>query len=200
MPWRYLIHIGDLPLTVSAAAAVTVWMLIARAWRMAFWWSLLFLLAIGIVAATKIAFLIWGSLPPAYGFRALSGHAAGVTAVAAFALFLSSQGYGARLSLAGVTSGLLLGGLMCVLLVACDEHSIAEAAGGWAVGALAALGAIGLGGAPPPASASLGAIAGASMFFVASVVVLRPLPIGYLMWRAAKLVARHAGALVSAGF
>jgi hypothetical protein len=199
MFWSQVIHIGDLPLTMAAAAALAVWMLLAGAWRMAFWWSLFFGLAIGLVTASKIAFLVWGSAPPAFNFRALSGHAAGITAIAVMLLHVLLRPCTRSQCKAGIGAGLLAGAMMGILLVLHDEHSITEAAAGWAVGALAGVGAIRLGG-ESPSSASPTALAWASAVFVSCVVLLRPLPIGYLMWRAAKLVARHASALAMAGF
>ncbi|MDB5963067.1 MAG: rane-associated phospholipid phosphatase [Massilia sp.] len=199
MFWSQVIHIGDLPLTMAAAAALAVWMLLAGAWRMAFWWCLLFALAISLVAASKIAFLVWGGAPPRFNFRALSGHAAGATAIAVMLLHVLLRARTRSERHAGIGAGLLAGAMMGILLVLHDEHSIAEATAGWAVGALAGAGAIRLGG-ESPSSASPTALACASVVFVSCLVLLRPLPIGYLMWRAAKLVARHASALAMAGF
>lgn len=190
MAWRDLIHLGDLPLTLAAAAAIVAWTVAARAWRLAFWWSVAFTLAMGLVAVTKIAFIVWGGGSPALGFRALSGHATGATLVAVMFLYLYFGRKAGPLRLVGIVAGLVLGAAMGFVLVLHDEHSIAEAAAGWAVGGLAAMTAIKLAAESPPPIRPLTAF-GVVIVFFSTVVLLRPLPIAYLMWRAARMIARH---------
>ncbi|WP_426195128.1 hypothetical protein [Massilia sp. DWR3-1-1] len=200
MSWANLIHLGDLPLTMAAAAAALAWMVASRIWRLAFWWSVLFLLAIALVTATKVAFLVWGASSPMPEFRALSGHATGATAVCVIVLYLAAHAYASPMRSAGILTGLALGAMMGLLLVLNDEHSVAEAAAGWSVGALASVGAIHLAGEvhAPVATAPISML-WAGAVFLACTVLLRQLPIGYLMWRVAKVVARHAGALAIVG-
>lgn len=198
MAWRALIHLGDVPLTLAAAAAIAAWLAVAHAWRLAFWWSVAFVLAMALVASTKVAFIVWGTPSPALGFRALSGHATGVTVVAVMALYLLSGKRHGPTHGAGLILGLLLGAAMALVLVLHDEHSIAEAAAGWTVGGLAALGAIYLAAAPPQPGGWAAALA-AAIVFVSAVALLRPLPIAYLMWRAARLIARHTVGLPLTG-
>lgn len=204
MSWNHVIHLGDLPLTMAAAAAMTVWMVCTGAWRLAFWWSLLFLIAIATVAASKVAHIAWETYALAPSFRALSGHATGITAVAVVLCYLASPRRAAT-QLGGIGAGLVLGALMVLLLVVHQEHSFAEAAAGWAVGALAGIGAIRLAGRTPTGLPGPGwhrdwGWAWSAAVFVGTVMLFRELPIGYLMWRAARLVARHASALASASF
>lgn len=188
MPLAKLVHLGDLPLTLAAAAAVTTWLLAARAWRMAFWWSLLFTLGIGLVAASKVAFMAWGVALHGIDFKAVSGHATGVTAVCPTLLYLLLRQRGRKAGAAGVAGGLLLGALMAALLVAEDEHSIAEAAAGWAMGASISLGGIWMAGEPPPPRAPY-ALAGAALVFVAAAWLMRSFPFGYLMIRTATFIS-----------
>ena len=199
MVWRLLIHLGDLPLTVAAAAAIAVWMTAARMRRLAFWWSLFFLSAIALVAATKVTSLVWGSAFPVIDFRALSGHATGVTAICVTLCYLAAGAQTGRWRIASIAIGMLLGVLMAALLVVHDEHSIAEAAAGWALGAGASIGAIRLAAQAPPTRAPH-ALMLAAVVFVATVAMVNRLPVGYVMWRAAKVIARHTGALSIAGF
>lgn len=184
MLWTKLVHLGDLPFTLSAAAALSAWLLATRAWRMACWWSLLFVLGIGLVGATKVAFLGWGTTLPALEFKALSGHAAGVTAIypTLFYLLLWHRGHRARV--AGIAAGLVLGALMGVLLVAEDEHSPAEAIAGWAIGTLISLGAISRAGELPAHTPAFG-LACSALVFLAAITILRTVPFGWLMVRAA---------------
>lgn len=198
MWWSQLIHIGDLPLTLAAAAAIAAWMLAARAWRLAFWWSLLFGLGIAVVAASKVAFLVWGATPSEFAFRTLSGHATGVTAVSTILLYLIVRHRQEGLRKAAIVAGLVLGAAMVAMLVFHDEHSVAEAAAGWVIGALVSVGGIALAGEIPERRVHHGLL-WSSAVFVSTVILLRQLPIGYLMWRAARLVAHHAGAIAIAG-
>jgi hypothetical protein len=191
MLWTKLVHLGDFPLTLSAAAALSAWLVAARAWRMAFWWSLFFVLGIGLVAATKVAFLGWGTALPALDYKALSGHAAGVTAVYATLLYLLLWHRGRRARWAGVAAGLVLGALMGVLLVAEDEHTAAEAVAGWAVGALISLGGIWKAGELPPHSPAFGLVC-AGLVFVAAISVARSVPFGWLMVRAAVFLSGNS--------
>lgn len=186
MFWRELVHIGDVPLTLAAAAAVTVWLLLARAWRPALLWSLLFALGIGLVATTKVAFLAWGAPLPGTSFKAVSGHAAGVTAVLPALMFLLLQ-RAPRLQGAGVAAGLTAGALMGVLLVVQAYHGVAEVIAGWAIGAAVSLGGIWLlRPMPRPPGYALwctGAV------FAATVYAMHSFPFGYAMHRVALAVS-----------
>ncbi len=186
MFWRELVHIGDLPLTLAAAAAVTVSLLLARARRPALLWSLLFALGIGLVATTKVAFLAWGAGLPGTGFKAASGHAAGLTAVLPTLLFLLLQRT-PRLQRAGVAAGLAAGALMGLLLVAQGFHSVAEVIAGWAIGAAVSLGGIWLLRPMPRPPGYAWWCAGA--VFAATVYTMHSFPFGYVMHRVALAVS-----------
>lgn len=181
-----LLHIGDISLTLAAAAAVSAWLLAARAWRMAFWWSLLFVLGVGLVSASKIAFLAWGTSLPGLDFRAVSGHATGVTAVATTLCYLLLRRRGA-----GVAAGLALGATMAVLLVVTYQHSVAEAVAGWTLGAAISLGGIAMAGEPPPRRPAY-ALACSALVFVLAASFTRTVPFGYLMHRTARHLTSHA--------
>jgi hypothetical protein len=181
-----LLHIGDISLTLAAAAGVSAWLLAARAWRMAFWWSLLFLLGIGVVGASKIAFLAWGTGLPGLEFRAVSGHATGVTAVATTLGYLLLRRRGA-----GMAAGLAIGATMAVLLVVTYQHSVSEAMAGWALGAAISLGGIALAGERPPRRPSY-ALACSALVFLLAASFTRTVPFGYLMHKTAKHLSSHA--------
>lgn len=181
-------------MTVAAAASMAVWMLVSGCKRMALWWSLLFIGAITIVAATKIAFIVWGAQISTLNFRALSGHATGATAVFVILLYLLLQGRGRQYRALALIAAMVIGGVLSALLVLHGEHSFAEASAGWALGALAGGSAIHLAGCPValPRPSSL---IWAGFVFLSGVLMLRQLPLGYWMWRAAKIVAHHSGVL-----
>lgn len=186
MFWRELVHIGDVPLTLAAAAAVAMWLAAARAWRPALLWSVLFASGIGLVFTTKVAFLAWGTPLPGSSFKALSGHAAGVTAVLPTLLFLLLKRT-PRLQRAGVATGLLAGALMGVLLVVQGYHSMAEVVAGWTIGAAVSLGGIWLARSiPRPPGYALWCV---SAVFAATVYTMHSFPFGYVMHRAALVVS-----------
>ena len=194
MHWSALLHLGDPPLTLAAAAAIAAWLAAARAWRMAFWWSALFAAGIGLVAASKIAFLAYGSPLPALNFRTISGHATGVTAIAPTLIYLLLQHAGRRARVSGFCAGLAIGAAMALLLVATYQHSIAEAIAGLAMGATVSLSAIALGGAVPPLRAPAG-LATACLAFALALWIVRPLPLGYIMYRLSRLLTHNATTL-----
>lgn len=189
LPWTKLLHVGDISLMLAAAIAITTWLVAARAWRMAFWWSALFALGIGLVGASKIAFIAWGMVLPGLDFKAISGHATGVTAVLPTLFYLLLRHHGARD--AGVATGLALGALMGVLLVLQDEHSVPEAIAGWMLGAMISLGAIRMAGEPPPPRPAHCLVCSA-LVFLAAAYLIRPVPFGYLMFRTAALLSGNA--------
>lgn len=186
--WFHLVRLGDLTLTLPAAAAMTAWLVAARAWRMALWWSLLFGAGITLVGASKIAFLGWGMGLPALGFRAVSGHAAGVTAVFPTLFYLLLEGRAAALRNAGVAFGIALGLLVSVLLVMLDEHTAAEAIAGCAIGAMISLGWIRLAG-DLPRRTPLRSLACFALVFLAAAWLMNFAHIGYWMIRAARLLS-----------
>lgn len=194
MHWNTLLHLGDPPLTLAAAAAIAAWLAAARAWRMAFWWSALFAAGIGLVAASKIAFLAYGSPLPALNFRTISGHATGVTAIAPTLVYLLLRHAGRRARVLGLCAGLAVGAAMAVLLVITRQHSISEAIAGWAMGATVSLGAIALAGALPPLRAAAG-LACACVAFALALWIVRPLPLGYIMYRLSRFLAHNATTL-----
>ena len=186
MFWRELVHLGDVPLTLAAAAAVTVWLLLARAWRLALLWSVLFALGIGLVVTTKVAFLAWGAPLPGTSFKAVSGHAAGVTAVLPTLLFLLLQRTPRRQG-AGVAAGLAAGALMGVLLVLQGYHSVTEVIAGWVIGAVVSLCGIRLL-RPMPRSPGY-ALWCAGVVFAATVYTMHSFPFAYVMHRVALAVS-----------
>lgn len=192
MLWNKLFHFGDIELTVALAAAMSAWLVVARAWRLALWWSLLFLLGIGLVAASKVAFMAWGVPMPGVDFKAISGHATGVTAVFPILLHLLLHGYGPRVRIGAVVAGLVLGAMMAVLLVVQDQHSVAEALAGWVTGAAVSLGAIRMAGALPPGGTRPQGLLCATLVFASAAWAMQAVPHRYLMSRTALFISGNA--------
>lgn len=137
--WMKIIHIGDIGITVPAAATIMAYLVAGGAWNMAWRWCLLFILGIGLVVISKIAFLGWGFGIRALDFKALSGHATLVTAIIPVIFYLLLQ----RVPSITRTFGVLLGIVCCIvmgiLLVVLNEHSASEAIAGFLVGSIISL-------------------------------------------------------------
>ncbi len=188
MDWDRLIDLGHIAFTLPAAAAIAAVLLVSGAHRLAWWWALSFTAAIGLVAASKVAFLGWGGGIPALGFKALSGHAAGASAIFPLLMYLLLQRASPALRLAGVAAGLGLGLLVTAFLVLLCHHSRAEALAGCAVGMLASLAAIRAGGNLPPLHRGASALAFA-LVFGAGVWLMQSAPLGWWMIKAARALS-----------
>ena len=184
-----LVRLGDLDLTLPLAAAAFGWLAAARAWRNAMLWGLLFGGGVILVGFSKIAFMAWGSGLPAVGFKSVSGHATGVTAVFPTLLYLLLHSAGPELRRAGVAAGLGLGLVVGILLVAYDFHSSAEAVAGCLLGAAISLAWIRLAGsgAMAPSPARLGCFV---LAFVAGAWLMTFAHIGWWMIRIATFLSR----------
>ena len=148
IPWTAITFIGDSVVLLPAAALLLFWMLLGRAWRMAFWWGLLFGIGLFLVAATKIAFIGWGVGLGRLDYTGLSGHAmraAMVLPIVGWALEGGSppsvQGAARRTLFAlGVAGGVLVS----ISRVVTHEHSVSEALLGWVLGSVLTFGFLAL--------------------------------------------------------
>ncbi|SUA74964.1 PAP2 superfamily [Pandoraea pnomenusa] len=132
--WISITNFGGAAVTVPAAAALTLWLLFARAWRMALAWGMLFGAAALVVAISKIVFLGWGLGLRELDFTGVSGHtmlAATVYPVIAW-LLLRRVAWPWRTlgTLAAMAGSVAVG----VSRVALSAHSISESVAGCAVG------------------------------------------------------------------
>ncbi|MDQ1832173.1 phosphatase PAP2 family protein [Massilia scottii] len=186
-----LLHLGDPRLAIALGAALFAWLLAARAWRMALCWGVLLCGALGLVAASKIWFLGWGGGVPSLGFKALSGHAAGASALFPMLFWMLLHGCAAGWRRAGVALGLALAALVGVLLVADGQHSLAEAVAGWMLGAAVSLASIRLGAASVPAL-PLHGLLWAVPTLLAAMWLMKFAHLGYWMIRAARLLSGNA--------
>lgn len=193
MPWTALFHLGDLTLTMPAAGAIAAWLLFARSRRAALGWVALFGLALAVVAASKIAFLGWHTGVHALRFHALSGHAAGFTAVFPTACGLLAQRYGRTARHVAAGLGLGMGALVVVALVEARQHTPAEAFAGWVLGTVTCLLGLRLG--EPAAATSTRAglppitLAAALVAATVTACTVQFLPFGYWMVKAALVLS-----------
>lgn len=130
-----IVHLGDLDVVLPLAAALAAWLFAAGAWRTALRWGLCFGAAVMLVGASKIAFLGWGTGLAAFEFKAVSGHATVVTALYPVAAWVLLYRPGVSAACIGFGTALGLGVAIAMLLVIGEEHTFAEAASGWLLGA-----------------------------------------------------------------
>lgn len=144
-----MIDVGHTSVMVPAAVAITIWLVTERAWRMALWWSLFFMIGIFLVAASKVAFLGWGVGIRSLDFKALSGHAMRTTAVMPVLFYLLLQRSSSLVRITGVLFGIVLGIIMGISLVALNFHSASESVAGCILGGFISLGFIWMLGTSP---------------------------------------------------
>ena len=191
MDWSQLLHLGDLSLTLPAGSAIAAWLLAAKAWRAAFGWTLVFALALALVAATKIAFLGWATRLPALDYKAVSGHAASFTTVFPTLTFLLLRASTTTVRLSATAASLALGAMVAAALVHAGEHTAAEAIAGWLIGTGASVCAIHLAGdvAAPPTGR---AIVCCALAWAAVAWALEMAPLGYWMIKVALALSGNA--------
>jgi membrane-associated phospholipid phosphatase len=139
IPWPHITALGDSVVTLPAAAIILVWLMAGNAWRMAFWWGLLFATGLIVVIATKVAFIGWGIGSPALDFTGISGHATRAAAVLPVIFYLPLQRLSASVRWFGILLGLALGILVGVSRIVLNDHSVSEVAAGCALGSMICL-------------------------------------------------------------
>lgn len=133
---------GDTVVMLPAAAAIMGWLLIGKAWRMAFWWGCLFALGLFIVLATKVAFIGWGIGIEALDFTGISGHAMRAAAVFPVIAYLMLEYSAPRIKKLGVAIGIAAGMAIGISRLALHYHSPSEVIAGLLLGTGIALGFI----------------------------------------------------------
>ena len=137
--WHHLTDLGSLNVTAPIAVAIAAWLGVAHCVRLAASWTAIFLAAMSLVVASKLAFLGWGIGVQSLDFAGLSGHAARAAAVFPVALGLLLHRQSSRLRNQGVLAGALIGVAVAVSRVVVGAHSVSEAASGCLLGLAAAL-------------------------------------------------------------
>jgi len=188
MLWSKLFHLGDLSLTLPTGCAIAGWLLASRAWRAALGWSLVFGLALALVAATKVAFLGWATGVPALGYRAVSGHAAGFTAAFPTLCWLLTQRRTPPVRVGAAVGALGLGVVVASALVHAGEHTSAEVIAGWIIGMAAFLCTVHLAGDAPAPPTGL-ALACAGLVFCATAWAVHSVSVGNWMIRLALVLS-----------
>lgn len=142
IPWMQITSVADAVVTIPAAATIAAWLIVGRAWHMAALWCVLFISGLGIVVATKIAFIAWGVGISAIDFMGMSGHAMRAMAVFPVILYLILLKSPARIRTSGVVFGIFIGLLVSVSRLALNVHSPSEVITGAALGGAVSMGFI----------------------------------------------------------
>lgn len=136
--WIAVTQFGNSTLLLPAALVLALWLLSARAWRLAGVWSLSFGTAVMLVLGSKLAFLGWGLGLAAIDFTGISGHATVSTSVCTMAAWLATASRPRPTRLVAIGGGLLLGLLVCISRLVLHAHSVSEVVAGFVLGAVAA--------------------------------------------------------------
>ena len=141
--------LGSSLFLIPVGLCVAGWMWIGHARRMAAVWTIAFGASLGIVAASKIAYIGWGFEIEALAFQGFSGHAMRATAISPVILYLILHDAPRVMRIAGIAAGILFGALMAIAVSVYDTHSASESIAGFLLGAAASLGFIRLARAMP---------------------------------------------------
>jgi membrane-associated phospholipid phosphatase len=139
IPWSALTHFGDIAVTALVALAIAAWLMVEDEKRLALWWSLLFSAGLGVVVATKMAFIGWGIGIRAIDFTGFSGHAMRSAAVMPVLFYLLLQRMPTAARIGGALLGLAFGAVVGVSRLAVHAHSASEVVTGWLLGAVVSI-------------------------------------------------------------
>ena len=137
--WLLITGFGSSGVMIPIALALAAWLAAAHNWRAALLWLGLLSAAIGVVVATKLAFIGWGIGIRSLDFTGISGHSMLSTAV--FPVMLDTLLLPARRTVRrlGVAVGLACGVLIGASRFVLQAHSTSEIVAGCLLGAAVAL-------------------------------------------------------------
>jgi hypothetical protein len=142
IPWTTITSLGDIKAMAPVAATIGLGLAMSNAWRMALLWCLILVISLGLVAASKIAFIGWCIGSAGLEFTGFSGHAMRVTAIAPVLFYLLLHNASSRTRSIGVATGLLCGVCVGISRLVLHDHSVSEVVTGCALGGLVSLGFI----------------------------------------------------------
>jgi membrane-associated phospholipid phosphatase len=140
--WSEVTKFGDVTITTFAALAIAAWLLAENERRLALWWGILFAAGLGVVIATKMAFIGWGIGIRSLDFAGFSGHAMRASAVMPVLFYLMLQRMPAIVRTFGILLGLACGVVVGISRIAVHAHSVSEITAGWLLGSAVSLGFI----------------------------------------------------------
>lgn len=132
--WHLISFFGDTSFLFPTAILISLWLAIAGQPRLALLWTALYAIAMGTVAATKIAFMGWGIGLPQIDFTGISGHTAFSTTVFPILFRLTLFRRPPNQQTAGFYMGYLSGFLIGVSRIYLKAHSTSEVVAGFILG------------------------------------------------------------------
>lgn len=146
--WYFLTRLGEMQLMLPIGFALIAWLIWAGEGRRAALWLAMLVLAVGITAASKIAFIGWGIGSASLNFTGFSGHAMHAAAVIPLLLGCVAAGSPRWVRRSAMAFALSLAALVALSRVVIGAHSPSEAVLGFALGALSSSLALTLGHPP----------------------------------------------------
>ncbi|WP_232250902.1 phosphatase PAP2 family protein [Janthinobacterium sp. 1_2014MBL_MicDiv] len=138
--WNGISFTADMSLMGPAGAAIALWLLVSRQWKLVLSWSLWYGGGLALVVLSKLAFMSWGVGSSALDFTGFSGHAMRAGAVFPVLLYVLLQRADPRWRHAGVACGVAFAVLVAISRVVVHAHSVSEAVSGCVLGLAVALG------------------------------------------------------------
>lgn len=137
--WIVVTAFGDSAVLLPCMVVLSFWLSAFRATRALAWqWLLLLALVAALVAASKLAFMVWGIGISSLDFTGASGHSALSATVWPTLLSLLGRGRRRDFSFAGAVAGLVFAMAIAMSRVMINAHSWAEVFVGFFLGAAAA--------------------------------------------------------------
>lgn len=146
--WYVLTRLGEMQLMLPIGLALIAWLIWAGEGRRAALWLAMLALALGITAASKIAFIGWGIGSARLNFTGFSGHAMHAAAVIPLLAGCVAAGSARWVRTSAVAFALALAALVALSRVVMGAHSPSEAVLGFLLGALASVLSLTLGHPP----------------------------------------------------
>ncbi|BBO99780.1 hypothetical protein SFSGTM_04890 [Sulfuriferula nivalis] len=155
------------------------------------WWLLLFLGAMSIVVASKIAFIGWGIGSREYDFTGFSGHVTRAMSITPVLLYLLTQRASAMMRLGAIALGVGFGTLIAVSRIMVHAHSLSESIAGWLLGGTISFVFIYLLHKAPPIRAHYGLIALGLVGLIFATPFVEPTPTQRWITQAALYLSGH---------
>jgi membrane-associated phospholipid phosphatase len=154
--WSLIRDLGDSAFLIVVVSGVLASLVTGRELRLAARWALALAVAVGLVAATKVAFFGWGIGIRALDFTCISGHA--TLSAAIYPVFgrWAFSGLGDRAAMRASLGGAALAVVIGIASVLTGAHSIAEVVAGLVLGSLVAV--IALAEPAPPLRSALATV------------------------------------------
>lgn len=136
--WHLLSMAGSLAVTGPIGAAIAIYLIAGKQWRLTLAWAMLFGIGMALVVVTKMAFMGWGLGVESVEFAGFSGHAMRAAAVYPVAGYLVLRSTGRYARYVGAVIGVILAVLISISRVPTLAHSVSEVVTGAVLGLLVA--------------------------------------------------------------